>query len=96
MLVRLLGGANARKPAGNDNLAYFDNAAFNRALAAANRLLPPARYRAFSRLDALIMRTQAPWAPLFENSATLLVSKRVGCLKLHPVYVRDYAAMCVR
>jgi peptide/nickel transport system substrate-binding protein len=96
MLVRLLGGENGRKPSGNDNFAYFDNAAFNRKLAAANRLLPPKRYRVFSRLDAQIMRTQAPWAPLFENTHTLLVSKRVGCLKLHPAYVRDYAAMCVR
>ena len=96
MLLRLLGGVNARKPSGNDNFAYFDNAAFNRKLDAANRLLPPQRYRAFSRLDAETMRTQAPWAPLFENSHTLLVSKRVGCLKLHPAYVRDYAAMCVR
>jgi peptide/nickel transport system substrate-binding protein len=96
MLWRLLGGENARKPAGNDNFAYFDNAAYNRRMAAANRLLPPARYRAFSKIDADIMRTQAPWVPLFENSNTLLVSKRVGCLKVHPVYIRDYAAMCIR
>jgi peptide/nickel transport system substrate-binding protein len=96
MLVRMLGGGNARKPSGNENFAYFDNAMFNRQLAAANRLLPPARYRAFSRLDALVMRTQAPWAPLHNGSNTLLLSKRVGCLKVHPVYIRDYAAMCVR
>jgi peptide/nickel transport system substrate-binding protein len=96
MLRRLLGGENARKPAGNDNFAYFDRAAYNRRMAAANRLLAPARYRAFSKIDADIMRTQAPWAPLWETSNALLVSKRVGCLKVHPVYIRDYAAMCVR
>jgi peptide/nickel transport system substrate-binding protein len=96
VLIHLLGGENARKPSGNDNFAYFDNPSFDRRLAAANRLLPPARYRAFAALDVQIMRTQAPWAPLFSLSKTLLVSKRVDCLKVHPVYVRDYAAMCVR
>jgi ABC-type transport system substrate-binding protein len=96
MLVRLLGGENARKASGNDNFAYFDVPAYNRRLAAADRLLAPARFRAFSKLDAAIMRDQAPWVPLFEGTNTVLFSKRVGCLKLHPVFVRDYAAMCLR
>jgi peptide/nickel transport system substrate-binding protein len=96
MLVRLLAGAKARQPSGNTNFAYFDNPTYNRRLAAANRLAGPARARAFSQLDADIMRNQAPWAPLWEGSNTLLVSKRVGCLKVHPVYIRDLSAMCVR
>ncbi len=96
MLLRLLGGENTRKPSGNDNFAYFDDPIYNRRLAAANRLLGAARFRAFSKLDAEIMRTQAPWASLFEGSNTLLLSKRVGCLKIHSVFIRDYAAMCVR
>jgi peptide/nickel transport system substrate-binding protein len=96
MLVRLLGGANARGTAGNTNFAYFDNPSYNRRLAAADRLVGPAWFRAFSRLDDAIMRNQAPWAPLFEGADTLLLSKRVGCLRLHPVVVRDFAAMCVR
>jgi peptide/nickel transport system substrate-binding protein len=96
ILRRDLGGENARKPWGNENFAYFDNSTYNRRLAAANRLIGAARFRAFSRLDAEIMRKQAPWAPLFETTNTLLLSKRVACLKVHPVYIRDYAAMCVR
>jgi ABC-type transport system substrate-binding protein len=96
MLVRLLAGANARKPVGNTNFAYFDDPAINRQLAAANGLAGRERFRAFSSLDAEIMRTQAPWAPLFEGSDTLLLSSRVSCLKIHPVFIRDYAAMCVR
>ncbi len=96
MLVRLLGGENARKPSGNDNFAYFDEPTYNRRLAATNRLMGAERFRAFSRLDAEIMRKQAPWAPLFEGANTLLLSSRVGCLKVHPVFIRDFAAMCVR
>jgi peptide/nickel transport system substrate-binding protein len=94
-LVRLLAGKNARKPSGNDNFAYFDEPAYDRQLAGAARLTGSARLRAFSRLDAAIMRNQAPWAPLAEDSVWLLVSKRVGCLRVHPVLVRDYPAMCL-
>jgi ABC-type transport system substrate-binding protein len=95
-LIRLLGGPNARKPAGNDNFAYFDEAVYSRQMAAADRLTGATRFRAFSSLDAKIMRDEAPWAPLYEDSAWLLLSKRVGCLRVQPVFVRDIAAMCLR
>jgi ABC-type transport system substrate-binding protein len=95
-LVRLLGGANARQPAGNENFAYFDDPVYNQRMAAADRLTGPARLKAFSRLDADIMRYQAPWAPLFEESHWILYSKRVGCLKNQPVILRDFGGMCVR
>jgi peptide/nickel transport system substrate-binding protein len=96
IIDRYLAGENARKPVGNTNFAYFDNPAYNRQIAAADRLSGPARYRAFSKLDANIMRHDAPLVPLTEGSSWLFLSKRVGCLKLHPVYRRDYAAMCLR
>jgi ABC-type transport system substrate-binding protein len=95
-LVRLLGGANARMQSGNQNFAYFDKSFYNQQMAAADRLTGLARLQAFSRLDAEIMRNEAPWAPLYEDSHWLLVSKRVGCLKNQPIYVRDIAAMCVQ
>jgi peptide/nickel transport system substrate-binding protein len=94
-LVHFLGGENARKPSGNSNFAYFDEPAYDRRMAAADRLTGTARFRAFSKLDADIMRNQAPWAPLYEASTWSLYSTRVGCLKLHPV-VWDLAAMCLR
>jgi len=96
MIVPLLAGENARNPSGNTNFAYFDMPEYNRKIAAANRLVGAAQYQAFSRLDAEIMREQAPWAPLFEGSASVLLSKRVGCLKVHPVFERDFAAMCLQ
>ncbi len=95
-LVLQLGGDNARKPVGNDNFAYFDQPAYNRRMAAADRLTGSARFQAFSKLDADIMRNQAPWAPLYETSAWLLVSNRVDCLRAQPVFVRDFAAMCLQ
>jgi peptide/nickel transport system substrate-binding protein len=96
VIIRFLAGENARKPAGNSNYAYFDVPVYNRRMAAADRLTGAARSRAFSKLDADIMRNAPPWAPLFEGASTLLVSKRVGCLEMHPVFRIDFGAMCLR
>jgi peptide/nickel transport system substrate-binding protein len=95
-IVRLLGGENARKRFGNTNYAYFDVPRYNQAMAAANALTADARLRAFSRLEAEIMRNAAPWAPIFENSAWLLVSKRVGCVEQDAVVRLAYWAVCLR
>ena len=94
-LVRYLGGENARKPAGNSNFAYFDEPVYNERIAAADRLSGDARLEAFSELDADIMRNEAPWAPLFEESKWLFISSRVGCFQLHPVFRFDLATLCV-
>jgi ABC-type transport system substrate-binding protein len=79
-IVRYLGGASARKPSGNTNVAYFDLPSYNHRMTAATRLSGPARFRAFSRLDADIMRDQAPWAPIAEASSWQFVARRVGCV----------------
>src|SRR5215831_2144664 len=96
MIVPLLAGANADKSSQNTNFAYFDVPAYNREIASAERMVGAARFKAFSHLDAQIMREEAPWAPLFEGSSSLFLSTDVGCLKVHPVFERDYAAMCLR
>jgi peptide/nickel transport system substrate-binding protein len=95
-LVPYLGGENARKPSGNSNFAYFDEPAYDRRMAAADRLTGTARFRAFSKLDADIMRNQAPWAPLYEQSLWGLESKRVDCLRTQPAVGLDFTAMCLR
>jgi ABC-type transport system substrate-binding protein len=82
-MARLL-GENARHRSGNTNFAYFDKSVYNRRIAAADALTGAARYRAFSRLEAEIMDKEAPWAPLYEGSAWMLLSKRVGCVRYEP------------
>jgi peptide/nickel transport system substrate-binding protein len=94
--LRFLAGANARRRRGNTNYAYFDKPSYNGRMAAASRLTDVERLQAFSGLEADIMREEAPWAPLFEGSLWLLFSTRVGCFTVHPVYVLDYPALCVR
>jgi peptide/nickel transport system substrate-binding protein len=95
-IIRLLAGENARRPAGNTNLAYFDSPRYNRRMAATDRLTGSTRLERLSKLDAEIMRNAAPWAPLYEGSNWLFISKHVGCFKLHPVFRLDFAAMCLR
>jgi ABC-type oligopeptide transport system substrate-binding subunit len=94
-LIRQLGGAYARSPSGNNNFAYFDNPVYNREMSAADRLSGTARLEAFSRLDAEIMRNQAPWAPLFEESRWYLISSHLGCFQVHPFFVLDLPAVCL-
>jgi peptide/nickel transport system substrate-binding protein len=94
VIVRYLGGENARKPSGNANVAYFDLRAYNRRMAADARLSGPPRFRAFSRLDADIMRNQAPWAPIAEGSSWYFVSRRVGCVHLRPVVSLVWGDLC--
>jgi peptide/nickel transport system substrate-binding protein len=96
VIVRLLAGANARRPVGNTNFAYFDSPRYNRRMAAADGLTGSARLESLSKLDAEIMRNAAPWAPLYEGSNWLFISKHVGCFKLHPIFRVDFGAMCLR
>jgi peptide/nickel transport system substrate-binding protein/oligopeptide transport system substrate-binding protein len=93
LILRLLGGANARKPSGNTNAAYFDKPAYNHRMAVANRMSGSARLRAFSKLEADIMRNEAPWAPMFAGSSWRLFSKRVGCVSQRQFY---YPAICLK
>jgi peptide/nickel transport system substrate-binding protein len=96
MIIRYLGGTNARQLSGNANVAYFDLPAYNRRMSAANTLSGPARYKAFSQLDADIMRNQAPWAPIAEASSAVFVSSRVGCFHWQPVVYYALGDLCLR
>jgi ABC-type transport system substrate-binding protein len=80
VIIRFLASANAGRPSGNTNLAYFKNAMYDSRMSTADALVGPARTRAFAALDADLMRNEAPWAPLFEGSHWMLVSNRVGCM----------------
>jgi ABC-type transport system substrate-binding protein len=78
----------------NSDMAYFDNASYDRKLVATSQLGGAARYRAFGALDVEIMRNAAPYAPYANPLGVLFVAKRVGCVVRHPYFVRDYGAYC--
>jgi len=80
----------------NSDIAYFNNAAYDRRLDAASELAGAARYRALGELDIQLMRNLAPYAPYANPVGLLFVSKRVGCVVRHPYFVRDYGAFCLK
>lgn len=80
----------------NTNLAYFDDAGFNRKLRAASLLNGDARYATYGSLDAELMRDAAPVAPIANSNNLVFVSKRVGCFTYSNVYSVDLAALCLR
>jgi peptide/nickel transport system substrate-binding protein len=77
-LVRLLDGSSLALT-NNFNVAYFDDPRVNAALASAQRLPVPQRYRALGRLETTILRDDAPVVPLFNQYNFLFLSPRVGC-----------------
>ncbi len=80
----------------NSNFSYFNNAAFNRKLAAAAKLSDATRYRAYSRLALELERDWVPAAAITTTTSRDFFSARIGCQVYQPVYGMDIAALCVR
>jgi peptide/nickel transport system substrate-binding protein len=84
--------------AGNNNVSYFNDPAYNRRLAAAAKLTGVARYNAYARLDADLTRDAAPWVPVGNSLTQAFFSARVGCQQFAPGAGSnvDLAALCIR
>jgi ABC-type transport system substrate-binding protein len=90
----LLDGKNLTKT-GNDNVAYFDRAKYNRAIERIASLGGDARQTAWANLDVEMMRDDPPWAPVLVDTDVEFVSKSFGCYVFQPVVsAPDYAAAC--
>jgi peptide/nickel transport system substrate-binding protein len=95
LLQRLLSGRELRRTE-NTNLSYFHDPALDRRLDELARLEGQARYDAFAALDADVTRRLAPIVPYATLNVRAFVSDRVGCVRFHPVYGLDLAALCLR
>lgn len=58
----LLYGGNIQED-NNNNLSYFNNAAYNKKMEDAAKMVGEARLKAYGDLDIDIIKNQAPWAP---------------------------------
>ena len=83
-------------PSQSLNYAHFDDPAYTRRLAAAERLSAPARYLAYGRLESDLARHAAPWAAFANPVAHDFFSARLGCQVFHPIYSIDLAELCLR
>ena len=73
----LLNGQNIHA-ANNNNLAYLNVPKINRLMAAANKKIGPARYRAYGNLDILLTKSYAPWAAYDNRNVREFVSAKTG------------------
>jgi hypothetical protein len=83
--------------AGNNNVSYFNDPAYNRRFAAAAKLTGAARYR-YAQLDADLTRNAAPWFPVSNSLVQAFYSARVGCQQFAPAASSntDLAALYIR
>ena len=76
------------------NAFYFNSARYNRLLDRAERLVGPARYRLYGRLDIELARDAAPAVPYLLPNTGVLASRRAGCHRFsRPLF--DLATVCL-
>ena len=91
----LLDGTNINA-ANNNNVAYFDDPAFNKRMASASLLFGDHRYSTYSGLDADITTDAAPWAARANSTNRIYVSANSGCFTYNAVFGVDLAALCLK
>jgi ABC-type oligopeptide transport system substrate-binding subunit len=79
----LLNGNNIHEN-NNNNLAYFNNASVNAKLAAANKQIGAARYKAYGDLDLQITKQFAPWASYDNRNLREFISAKIGGYLFQP------------
>jgi peptide/nickel transport system substrate-binding protein len=81
----LLDGDNIHA-SNNNNLAYLNNAALNKAIDAANTLTGDARAKAFGKLDISTSKNLAPWVPIDNRSQRDFIGPNVAGYIFQPAY----------
>ena len=91
----LLDGTNI-KSANNNNVAYFDDPAYNKRMASASLLFGEQRYSTYSGLDADITTNAAPWAARANSTNRIYLSANSGCFTYNAVFGVDLSALCLK
>lgn len=79
------------------NYSRFDDAAVNARLDAAARLTGARRHREFARIEADVLRRDAPVIPLFRSRQVIFVSAGTGCVVYNPAAIAlSYGSLCRR
>jgi YVTN family beta-propeller protein len=85
---------NTQFAAGADHPGGFHDPTVERWLTAASKLAGDARLRAYAKLDRDLADRFAPQATFASGETSYLLSARMGCEVLHPIYGLDLAALC--
>ncbi|HKP20931.1 MAG TPA: BTAD domain-containing putative transcriptional regulator [Thermoleophilaceae bacterium] len=81
---------------GGPNIRPFEDPELDRRMAGAARLTGRARYSAYAELDRDISSRFAAVAPFATGTSSYFLSKRMGCVRLHPIYGLDLTRLCLR
>ena len=87
---------NAPFGPGGPNIRMFENPEFDRRMADASELSGAERYRAYASLDRDLSARYTAVVPFATGSSSYLLSKRMGCVRLHPIFGLDLTKLCVR
>src|SRR3954451_1204022 len=91
----LLYGGNLHA-SNNNNVAYFNDPKYNKAMNTAAGLSGSGRYKAYGNLDIAMMKDNPPWAARNNFNDRVLLSGRVGCFTFNATYSVDLAALCIK
>ena len=91
----LLSGDNLHD-SNNNNVAYFNDPKYNKAMTAASLMSGASRYKAYGNLDVNMMKDNPPWAARNNFNDRILLSARVGCFTYNAIYSVDLAAACIK
>jgi ABC-type oligopeptide transport system substrate-binding subunit len=94
--INVLLSGDSLHESNNNNVAYFNDPAYNKKMLAAAKLSGAKRYSTYGALDVDISKNAAPWAARNNFNDRILVSKRVGCFTFNPIYSVDLAALCLK
>ncbi len=94
--INVLLSGDSLHASNNNNVAYFNDPKYNKAMLAASRLVGNPRYNAYGALDVDITKNAAPWAARATINDQIYVSKRTGCFTFNPTYAVDLAAVCIK
>ena len=73
----------------------LDDPRLDRAFARAAPLRGDRRLAAYARLDRMLVEDVVPAVAFANGTVSHLLSSRMGCQVLHPVYDLDLAALCI-
>jgi hypothetical protein len=87
---------NARFSRDGFSASLFEDPEIERRMADAASLTGDARMQAYARLDRDLAADPVPAAVFATGTASYLLSARMGCQVLHPIFGLDLASLCIR
>jgi ABC-type oligopeptide transport system substrate-binding subunit len=94
--INVLLSGDSLHASNNNNVAYFNDPAYNKQMRSAALLSGQGRYSAYGNLDVSMMAKNPPWAARNNFNDRILLSNRVGCFTYNPTYSVDLAALCIK